>query len=201
MNLWVVNVCLLLIDLEQISLIFGQSSWPREICWLKSNLEANDFPHSQWCNHTRHTIDFWTDVLLLFNVHKYTLTNAGIVHKAIEVIFSFGRRQLHSRVKDSSKICISVDNNLLPKIPFRQESVTFSAVDVDRKCWPKPRLFNLYGNTNHGIRKRTSQSINLLNCNCGDASISMAMLQHAASVGSFMLQLSGRICYQTRQKS
>ena len=177
-------------------------------------LEANDFPHSQWCNHTHHTIDFWADVfffsggvlwwgrvkILLFNVHKYTLTNAGIVHKAIEV-FSFGRRQLHSRVKGSSKICISVDNNLLPKIPFRQESVTFSAVDVDRKCWPKPRLNNLYGNINHGIRKRTSQSINMLNCNCGDASISMAMLQHAASVGSFMLQLSGRICYQTRQKS
>ena len=66
MNLWVVNVCLLLIDLEQISLIFGQSSWPREICWLKSYLEANDFPHSQWRNHTRHTIDFWADVFFFF---------------------------------------------------------------------------------------------------------------------------------------
>ena len=62
--------------------------------------------------------------------------------------------QLHSRVHGSSKICNSVDNNLLPKIRVRQKSVTFSSGDVNRKCWPKSRLLNWYGNTNRWIRKK-----------------------------------------------
>ena len=45
MILLVANVCILLNGLEQISQIIGQLSWTREICWLKSYLEATDLPH------------------------------------------------------------------------------------------------------------------------------------------------------------
>ena len=45
-------------------------------------------------------------------------------------------------VHGSSKMRNSVDNDLLPKIRFRQKSVTLSAVDISRKCWPKRRLYN-----------------------------------------------------------
>ena len=55
--------------------------------------------------------------------------------------------------KKSAKIRNSVDNNLLLKIRFRQNSVTFFAVDISRTFWPKRRLHNWYGNTNRGIRK------------------------------------------------
>ena len=39
------NFCLLLNGLEQIMQIIGQLSWTQEICWLKSYLEAIDFPY------------------------------------------------------------------------------------------------------------------------------------------------------------
>ena len=45
MNLWVAIFCLLFNSLEQILQIIGQLSWTREICWLKSYLEAIDFPY------------------------------------------------------------------------------------------------------------------------------------------------------------
>ena len=45
----------------------------------------------------------------------------------------FDHRQLHDRAHGSSKIRNSVDNNLLLKIRFRQKSITFSAVDINRK--------------------------------------------------------------------
>ena len=90
--------------------------------------------------------------LWLFGVQKYILTNAGVIHEGIEG-FYFDHRQLHDRVYGSSKIRNSVDNNLLLKIRFRQKSVTFSAVNINRKSWPKRRLRNWYGNTNRGIRK------------------------------------------------
>ena len=76
-----------------------------------------------------------------FGVQKYIFTDAGIIHKGIEG-FSFYHRQLRGGVHGSSKIRNSVDNNLLPKIRFRQKSVMFSAVDINRKCWPKRWLHN-----------------------------------------------------------
>ena len=89
----------------------------------------------------------------LFGVQNiFSLINASFVHEGIEVL-SFDHWQLHGRVRGSSKICNSVDNNLLPKIRFRQKFVTFSSGDVNRKCWPKSRLLNWYGNTNRWIRK------------------------------------------------
>ena len=116
------------------------------------------------------------------------LTNAVIIHEGI-LGFCFYHRQLHGRVHGSSKIRSSVDNNLLPKIRFRQKSVTFSAVDVNRKCWPKRRLHYQYGNTSRGIRKMASKTIYLLNSNCGDATISKTVLQHAAAVNLFMKEV------------
>ena len=54
-----------------------------------------------------------------------------VIHEGIEG-FYFDHRQLHGRVHGSSKIRSSVDNSLLLKIRFRQRSVTFSAVDINR---------------------------------------------------------------------
>ena len=90
--------------------------------------------------------------LWFFGVQKYILTNVDIILEFIEG-FYFVHRQPHDRVHGSSKIRNSVDNNLLLKIRFRPKSVTFSAVDINRKFWPKRRLHNWYGNTNRGIRK------------------------------------------------
>ena len=90
--------------------------------------------------------------LWFVGVQKYIPTNAGVIHEGIEG-FYFDHRKLHGRVHGSSKIRNSVDNNLLLKIRFRQKSDTYSAVDINRKFWPKRRLHNWYGNTNRGIRK------------------------------------------------
>ena len=67
----------------------------------------------------------------------YILIYAGVIHEGIEG-FYFDHRQLHGGVHGSSKIRNSVDNNLrlLLKIRFRQKSITFSAVDINRNFGP-----------------------------------------------------------------
>ena len=56
-----------------------------------------------------------------------------VLTRMAESLLTENHRQLHDRAHGSSKIRNSVDNNLLLKIRFRQKSITFSAVDINRK--------------------------------------------------------------------